>query len=233
MKRRPSTRLERAIDTLRRVHGVVQSPIATDPFALILWEQVGYLVDDARRRKAFERLETETGLTPEGVLETSKSKLVAIAKTAGTIAANERAERMRTSALLVVEEWSGDLTTLLDLPLADAKRGLKKFPMIGDAGAERILLIARRLRALPLESNGLRVLLRLGYGHEAKSYATTYRSVQTALGSEIREDYRWLWKAHQLLRQHGQRLCKSTSPRCVDCPLTSGCRFYSSAGQRV
>ena len=55
-------------------------------------------------------------------------------------------------------------------------------PCSGDPGAEKILLFSRTHSILALDSNGLRVLRRLGYGEERKSYASTYRSAQEARG---------------------------------------------------
>ena len=79
---------------------------------------------------------------------------------------------------------------------------------------------------LALESNGLRVLLRLGFGEEKKSYSTTYRLVQKAVEDGLDKDYAWLIQAHLLLRHHGQELCRRTKPECKKCPLALDCDFY-------
>ena len=96
----------------------------------------------------------------------------------------------------------------------------------GDPGAEKLFLFSRTHRILALDSNGLRVLLRLGYGEERKSYSSTYRSAQYAVERELKKDYDWLIAAHQLLRHHGQELCKTARPLCSRCPLKSSCRYY-------
>jgi endonuclease-3 len=75
-------------------------------------------------------------------------------------------------------------------------------------------------------ANGLRVLLRLGFGEEKQSYSTTYRLVQQAAGEGIDKDYPWLIEAHLLLRSHGQELCRRSEPLCDKCPLAPGCEFY-------
>jgi endonuclease-3 len=65
------------------------------------------------------------------------------------------------------------LKSVLKLPLPKAKKALQKFPGIGEPGAEKILLFTRTHPLMALESNGLRVLVRLGFGAEHKNYATT------------------------------------------------------------
>jgi endonuclease-3 len=161
---------------LRAHYGPPTGPGLSDPFALLLWEQVAYLVDDERRMHAFRLLEERVGLTPQAILKAAPETLTDVAAAGGSIAAEERGHRMQRSALEVVERWNGDLRAALALPLPKALRALARFPMIGEPGAEKILLFTRTQPLLALDSNGLRVLLRLGYGEEATNYARSYRS---------------------------------------------------------
>src|SRR5262245_62954674 len=140
----------------------------------------------------------------------------------------DRAEKLQFIARTVLGEFQGDLRQILKLPIAKAKKALKKFPGIGDPGAEKILLFSRAHPILALESNGLRALIRLGFGEELKNYAATYRSAQEAVKDQlishsVVEDYIWLIRAHLLLRRHGQELCKRTGPICTSCPLAEKC----------
>jgi len=50
------------IAVLEKHYGRPQSPVQHDPFGLIIWENIGYLVEDDRRNIAFEELERTTGL---------------------------------------------------------------------------------------------------------------------------------------------------------------------------
>jgi len=189
---------------------------------LVLWENVAYLVDDARRAAAFARLERDVGTRPEEILAASDEALYTIAEMGG-MHPQRRVAKLRTIAETVMEEFDGDLDGVLELPTAKAKRALKKFPGIGDPGAEKILLFTKTAPVFAIESNGLRVLLRLGYGKEQKSYAATYRSVRTALEDELPSRCDALISAHRLLRQHGQELCRRSHPRCEACPLRNHC----------
>ena len=106
-----------------------------------------------------------------------------------------------------------------------------RFPGIGEPGAEKILLFSRTEQILALESNGLRALARIGYGHELPNYAETYRSTQEAAKEELVADYDWLIRAHLLLRRHGQELCRRSDPACTACPLKNFCKYYSEHTQ--
>jgi endonuclease III len=136
------------------------------------------------------------------------------------------AEKLRKCAKIVLEECDGDLRPVLKFPFPKAKKVLQKFPGIGEPGAEKVFLFTRTYSVLALESNGLRVLLRLGFGEEKKSYSTTYCLVQNAAGGGLDKNYSWLIQAHLVLRRHGQKLCRRSAPICDKCPLSSDCEHY-------
>ncbi len=223
-----SRNLSPILKKLLEHHGEVAGPAIDDPFHLVLWEQVAYLADDERRRDAFQLLACRVGLSPEEILRAGMDLLTEIAASGGTIATEKRATRMQASAQRVVSEWSGNLKNALRLPVAQATRALSKFPMIGKPGAEKILLLTRTYPLLALDSNGLRVLLRLGYGSEDKRYDKSYENVRASTAAEERADYDWLISLHRLLRRHGQEVCRRKDPRCAKCPLTGQCAYYAA-----
>jgi endonuclease III len=224
-----NTPFHRIIIELAKHYRSVEPLPFTDPLHLILWENLGYLIADDRREAAFVALQQEVGLKPADILSASSEKLIAIAKLGG-IHPELRAQRLKEIAHIVLNDFDGDLTSALALPLPKAIKALKKFPSIGEPGAEKILLFSKTYPLLALDSNGLRVLLRLGFGKESKNYATSYASVRTALKDQIGEDCDFLIRAHQLLRQHGKELCRRSRPHCGACPLRSTCKYFVSAG---
>lgn len=216
-----------AIDALTQRYGCPDPPITTDPFELILYENCAYLVDDERRLQVWNALKHRVGTRPADICDAPTGVIIDCIH-AGGMQPERRAEKLKDAAAIAFEECGGDLNALIAGPIDQARRVLKKFPGIGDPGADKILASCGRLPVLALDSNGLRVLLRLGFGEQEKSYAKTYRSVQTALKEPLPTDVSWFVAAHQLLRQHGQTLCKTGSPRCDQCPLAPRC---PSAGQ--
>lgn len=216
--------LHRVISKLEKFYGTPQLGLS-DPLHMILWENIGYLVDDERRAAAFERLRKEVGLKPTDILAAPAEKLLEIAKLGG-VHPEIRAQRLREIAHIVLNDFDGDLSNAFTLPFSKAIKALRKFPSIGEPGAEKILLFSKTYPVLALESNGLRVLLRLGFGEEQKNYSASYRSVRAVLAGQTGDDYDFLIKAHELLRRHGKALCRRSSPRCGECPLKSTCAYY-------
>jgi endonuclease III len=214
--------LPQVIERLGAFYGEPDPPNVNDPWEMIVWENVAYLVDDERRQEAMEALRHGIGMSPEQILAATPAQLLKNASIRGMVP-EQSVDKLRRSAAIALDEFSGDLRPILKHPLVQAKKALKRFPAIGDPGAEKILLFCRAFPILALESNGLRVLVRLGYGEEKANYSTTYRLVQEAIASEVVKEYSWLIKAHQLLRRHGQELCRRSKPRCEECPLMKEC----------
>jgi endonuclease III len=210
------------LERLKRVHGAPQPAPTGDPFELILWENCAYLANDARRKEAFARLKAKTGLDPKRILAAPEGALEKCVAAPGRFAALQAA-KLAQCAELVLENHDGDLTGVLKLPRAAAVKALRKFPAIGEPGAEKILLFSGAAPVLALESNGLRALVRLGFGEESKDYRKTYRSVQAAVAPEAPRTAAALAGAHRLLRAHGQVLCTRSAPRCPECPLRERC----------
>ena len=221
------TTFSKLVNTLQRHYGAPAPPPSTDPLELIIWENIAYLASDNRRAEAFATLKQTIGTRPEQILAAQHSALAAIGK-AG-ILPDVSAEKLLTIAKIAYEEFESDLRATLKKPLPQAKKALKRFPSIGDPGAEKILLFTRSYPVMALDSNGLRVLCRVGFAEEQKNYSATYRLAQDAIHGQLPSDYDSLIRAHQLLQQHGQELCKRSKPRCAECPLSDRCNYIRKA----
>jgi endonuclease III len=212
--------LPEVLDALESEYGPAPAPPVSDAVGLLLWENVAYLVDDGRRDAALAALDREVGLAPDAILGAPPAVLRAVV--AG-MRPDERVERLRKVAALALTHLLPEVDQVLSLPLADARRVLRRFPGIGNPSAERILLLTRHHPVLALDSNGLRVLLRLGIGTEAVAYDQSYRSAQAAAQAQLPADIDALIRAHLLLRHHGRRRCRRTAPACPGCPALPWC----------
>jgi endonuclease-3 len=197
--------------------------ILTDPLHLIMWDNIGYLIDDERRAILFKEFAARVGLTPGHIAAAEGETLLDIAHRGG-MRPETRVQRWRDIAGIVTFRAGGDLAGALKaLPLAKARALLKAFPTIGDPGADKILLFADIAVRPALESNGVRALARLGFFMEGRDYGASYRAAIDALVRHGDLDRDWLITAYQVLRAHGQTLCKRVAPICLPCPLDATC----------
>ena len=190
--------LHDVLNALENHYGTPGLSPAGGPLDMILWENITAIVNEENARRKSRR----PGLTSAS-----------------------RSRNLRKISQLVMELFDGDITRLLNLPIDQAKKALQLFPGINEPGAEKILLLTRRLPVLALDSNGLRSLLRLGFGTQRSTFAASYFSVQEAIGPQTTSDFDWLIRAHHLLRIHGQEICRPVKPRCFDCPVRQMCVY--------
>ena len=199
------------------------SAIITEPLQLILWENIGYLIDDDRRAVLFKEFEGRVGLTPQEIEAADSEILFDIARRGG-MRPETRVQRWRDIATIVISRAGGDLAGALKaLPPAKARALLKAFPTIGDPGADKILLFAGIAARPALDSNGVRALARLGFFLEGRDYGASYRAAIDVLVRHGDADRDWLVTAYLALREHGRTLCKRAAPICLPCPLDAAC----------
>jgi endonuclease-3 len=197
----------------------------TDPYEMVLHRNAGYPQSDVNCDKGFQMLKAKIGLAPEKILAAPPAKL-AEALRAGGIVPELRARRMKEIAARVLDEFRGDLRSVIKRGAAEAKKALKKFPTIGDSFADKVLLYTNTAPIAAVPANCVHVLLRLAFGRETKNYAANYRAAQEAIAAEIPEKHDARLRAYLLIKQHGQTLCKSARPKCGECPVSGDCEYY-------
>jgi len=217
--------LKKLIAKLKRHYGEPSLPPAKGPFELVVWENCCYLLPDERRKEVFAGLKAQVGMDAQSILSADREVLLALAQRGG-MRPETRVFRWLEIARITIEQFGGNLDAILQGPQAAAKKALKQFPTIGDPGAEKILLFSGAGEGLPLESNGCRVLLRMGFGRaQPKNYGAQYRSIQEAIAGHLPKGATALAQAHLLLRQHGKTLCKENGPDCGACPVVEMCGY--------
>ena len=218
--------LGEVLNRLERRYGRQSSPAPGDPYEMLLYANAGYPPSEAACSEGFAALKARIGVEPAAILTAADAELAAVLRRGGTLP-ELRAGRLKTIAAAQQDEFRGDLRTALAGPPAKAKKLLKRFPTIGDPGAEKILLFAGVSPEPAVPSNCIQVLSRLGLAEEGKDYASSYRSAQAVVRAELPATIEARQRAYLLLRIHGETLCKRKAPLCAECPLADGCRYVA------
>ena len=224
-----ATTVSDVLSRLEKHYGPQAPSWPTDPYEFLVWWHCGYPASDAACAKGWERLNQAVGTAPERLLKASPAKLAAALK-AGGMVPELRAERLKEIARRVQDELAGDLRAALAVPVAQARRLLKKFPGIADPGADRILLFGGVTPVAAVPSNGTQVLVRILFGQERENYGVNYRQAQEAIEAETPRTLEARQRAYLLLKRHGQDICKRAKPRCEQCPVNQSCAYF--AGHR-
>ncbi|MGH9775823.1 MAG: endonuclease III domain-containing protein [Candidatus Acidiferrales bacterium] len=219
------TKLARVLDRLEKFYGKPKAPWPTDPYEMVLHRICGYPQSDARCAKGFEALRKGVGLRPEDILAAPQARLMEAMRGSGMVP-ELRARRLQEIAARVLDEFGGNLRAVLKKPLAEAKKAFKKFPTMGDSGADKILLFTKTAPVAAVPSNCVHVPVRLLFGKEKENYGANYRAAQEAIRAEFPDDCGAQLRVYLLLKQHGQETCKSARPRCEECPVSPDCTYF-------
>ena len=223
-------------DRLEKHYGEQSAVGPSEPYEMILFVNCGYPATDASCTKGFEALKREVGTKSEGIIAAPKAKLAKLMRLGG-IVPELRAERLKTIAKIVNEEFGGDLKWSIEKLLLEdkkaagegirlAKKALKEFPVIGEPGADKILLFSGLAPIAAVPSACVAVPQRILFGDEDKNYAAGYRSAQEALAAELPAKFDARQRAYLLLKRHGQEICKRTKPKCEICPISGMCVYF-------
>jgi endonuclease-3 len=221
---------------LEKHYGVQVHVGPSESYEMILFVNCGYPATDASCAKGYEGLMQEVGTTPAEILAAPKAKLAKLMRLGG-IVPELRAERLKIIAKIVNEEFGGDLKWSLEKLLQEEKKGagrgirlakkaLKEFPVIGEPGADKILLFASLVPIAAVPSACIGVPQRILFGAEDKNYAAGYRAAQEAMAGELTEKFEVRQRAYLLLKRHGAEICKRTRPKCEICPVRGMCVYF-------
>jgi endonuclease III len=220
------------LDRLESFYGVQAPGWPTDPYRFLVWWHGGYPPSEERCSRGFESLCHEVGVTPEKLLSATSAQLTRALK-AGGLVPQLRASRLKVIAASVRDDYAGDLLSALRrLAPAESRTALRRFPGIGDPGADRVLLFAGIAPVAAIPSACPHVLVRIASGREPERYTATYAQAQRLLATAAGKDFARLTRAYLLLQRHGRSLCRRSHPKCSACPIADTCAYLAASGGR-
>ncbi|MGC1485709.1 MAG: hypothetical protein WA789_18090 [Candidatus Acidiferrum sp.] len=229
-------RLAGILERLEKHYGVQASVGPNDPYEMILFVNCGYPATDASCTKGYEALKAEVGTKPDQILKVPNAKLAKLTRDGGMFP-ELRAERLKLIARIANENFGGNLKWALEKLMKDentpaekrlrrVKSALKEFPVIGEPGADKILLFSGMMPMAAVPSACPGVPQRILFGEEDKNYGRGYRAAQEAIAAEMPEKFEARQRAYLLLKKHGQEICKRSKPKCEICPVSGLCMYF-------
>src|SRR5712664_980773 len=237
----PKPNLLEVLYSLENLYGPQKAAGPTDPYEMIVYVNSGYPAADLPCSRGFEALKREVGLKPENILEAPKTKLTKLMRLGG-IVPELRAEKLKDIARMVKADLGGDLKAVLNKWLLEekkqpgkgihgAKNVLQKFPVIGEPGADKILLFSKlaAVVAVPLKKVG--VPMRLWFGETGKNYAADYRVAREILSAGLDETFEARQRAYLLLKETWTRDLQTVDTQVRDLPANGAVRVLSGQGR--
>ncbi len=126
---------------------------------------------------------------------------------------NNKSKSLSGMAKRLVEEFDGEVPSDLD--------ALMTLPGVGRKTANVILAVVYNRSTMAVDTHVFRVSERIGLTTNSKTPLSTEKALVKNIPDEI------IPKAHHWLILHGRYVCKARKPDCLNCGLTSVCRYYS------
>ena len=126
---------------------------------------------------------------------------------------NNKSKHLVGMARMLVEQFGSEVPASVD--------ELQKLPGVGRKTANVLASVIFNQPAMAVDTHVFRVSHRLGL---VPKTATTPLSVEKVLVKYIPKQL--VHKAHHWLILHGRYICIARSPKCMQCPLFSFCKYY-------
>lgn len=125
---------------------------------------------------------------------------------------NNKARHLKGAATMLVEQFAGEVPADMD--------SLVKLPGVGRKTANVMLAVVFNQAAMAVDTHVFRVSERIGLTTNSKTPLSTEKTLCKYIPAED------IPLAHHWLILHGRYVCKARRPDCLNCGLTSMCRYY-------
>lgn len=127
---------------------------------------------------------------------------------------NNKSRSLAGMARMLVERYGGEVPGDID--------SLMALPGVGRKTANVILAVVYNRAAMAVDTHVFRVSERIGLTTGSKTPLSTEKALMRHIPEEL------VPKAHHWLILHGRYVCKARRPECLECALTSVCRYYNA-----
>ena len=158
--------------------------------------------------EAYPEPETLAAASPEAVFEYIKSVSYP----------NNKAKHLVGMAKMLIEEFNGEVPSDINL--------LQKLPGVGRKTANVIAAVAYNKEAMPVDTHVFRVSNRIGLTNNSKTPLETEKVLVKHIPGPL------LPIAHHWLILHGRYVCRARKPDCLNCGISTWCKYYESASKQ-
>lgn len=148
--------------------------------------------------------------TPEAMADASTDQIFEYIKSCSY--PNNKSKSLLGMARRLVEDFGGEVPSDID--------SLMSLPGVGRKTANVILSVVYNQATMAVDTHVFRVSERIGLTTGSKTPLATEKTLLKYIPEEL------VPKAHHWLILHGRYVCKARRPDCLNCGLTSVCRYY-------
>lgn len=148
--------------------------------------------------------------TPQKMAEATPAEIFEFIKSCSY--PNNKAKHLSGMARMLTEHFGGIIP--------DDVEDLQKLPGVGRKTANVIASVAFDKPAMAVDTHVFRVAARIGLSNNSRTPLETEKQLVKYIPEDL------LSRSHHWLILHGRYVCLARKPKCLECGLTSVCRYY-------
>jgi endonuclease III related protein len=164
---------------------------------------------------ALRNLRREKLLTPRAIAQVPLARLAPLIRSSGYF--RQKAKKLKCFVGFVQSEYGGSLRRMFRAPTGAVREKLLAVHGIGPETADAILLYAGKHPVFVVDAYTRRMLERHRLAAPTQSYAEIRQLFERSLPS----DAALYNEFHALIVRNGKEYCRTSNPRCSECPLHS------------
>lgn len=128
-----------------------------------------------------------------------------------------KAPRIKEGSAVILDRFAGDLDSVLQKPISEARSILTDLPGVGYKTADILLAFVAGHSIVPVDTHVMRVTKRLGIVRKNAGYEETRLALEALVLPKRR------LRMHLSLIRLGRQVCKAPPPLCPICPINRTC----------
>lgn len=171
--------------------------------------------NDRNSGAAMKQLRKRYRITPAVLARARTKDLIPYIRTAGLY--RSKAPRIIAASKIIMEQYGGRLSAILNQPYELAKEELMDLPGVGPKTADILLAFVAKNPVIPVDTHIERVTKRLGIAPVNGNYETVRKNLEALIPA------RKTIPIHLSMIEFGRTICKAPTPRCPLCPVNKTC----------
>jgi endonuclease-3 related protein len=164
---------------------------------------------------ALRNLRREKLLTPRAIAQVPLARLAPLIRSSGYF--RQKAKKLKCFVGFVQSEYDGSLRRMFRAPTGAVREKLLAVHGIGPETADAILLYAGKHPVFVVDAYTRRMLER----HSLAAPTQSYAEIRQLFERSLPNDAALYNEFHALIVRNGKEYCRTSNPRCSECPLHS------------
>jgi len=193
-----------------------------DPFKNLIMTVLSQNTSEINCTRAYKGLAAKFKVTPETLARAKTDEIREAIRSGGLH--NVKSKRIKELSRAVIEEFGGDVSSVLALPKKEARIRLMELPGIGKKTADVLLAHEHSYaEVMVVDTHMERISKRLGLAKPNAKYEDIQKALKAFLPWEKGERTGGLF---WLLAKYS---CRAQNPKCHECPIKELCDYGSKA----